>query len=150
MTTRSGLVMAAAVIGAAVGLTGCPADSCPLETPQVNALPSCIEPPSQAITYPVRLCPTCNQTGASCDPDLSQVSSGIIFLDIKVEACSDSNSCGGAGCAPGPTTCAFTTPAAQGTYRVITSNAATGGTMEGSLLVTTSQPASCALPAAGI
>ncbi len=116
-----------------------------METPQVNALPSCTEPPSQALSYPVRLCPTCNQTGATCSV---QMSGQTIFLDLKVEACNDASSCGGAGCAPGPTICSFTTPAQPGTYNVIATDA--GGTATGTLLVSTTDPASCALPTAGI
>ena len=150
MRIQSALVRVAAVIAAAAGLTGCPADSCPLETPAVTAMPSCTEPPNQEILYPVRLCPTCNQTGASCAVDLSQVATGSIFLDIKAEACTDSNSCGGAGCAPGPTNCSFRTPATPGTYQVITSNAATGGTLQSALVVATGVTPSCALPAAGL
>ena len=76
------------------------ADECALESPQVSATPgTCTEVASQPVSYPVRLCPTCNQTGATCVPDLSAAgTTGDIYLDIKVEACTDPNSCGGAGC----------------------------------------------------
>ncbi len=146
MRTRD--VLMVAVLGA-VGLwsAGCPSSSCPLETPQVNALPTCTEPPSRQITYPVQLCPTCNQTGATCSV---QMSGNDIFLDLKAEACNDSTSCGGAGCAPGPTTCSFTTPSAEGNYRVVTSNAATGGTIESQLVVSSTQPANCTLSTASL
>jgi hypothetical protein len=145
MKTRSALGVA--VLGA-LGLwsTGCPSsNSCPLETPQVNTLPTCTEPPNYALSYPVRLCPTCNQTGATC---AVQMSGQNIFLDLKVEACGDSNSCGGAGCSPGPTVCSFTTPAAEGTYNVTATDA--GGTRSGTLVVSATSPASCLLPAAGL
>ncbi len=145
MRTRSA-VLAATLAAMAAATAGCPSStSCPLETPQVNALPTCTEPPSQAVSYPVRLCPTCNQTGASCSV---QRSGNDIFLDIKVEACSDSNSCGGAGCAPGPTVCNFTTPATAGTYNVTATDA--GGPVNGTLVVSTTQPASCTLPTASL
>ncbi len=133
----------AAVAAAAAAISGCPSGSCPLETPQVNALPTCTEPPSQAVTYPVRLCPTCNQTGATCSV---QIAGNSIFLDIKVEACSDSNSCGGAACAQKPTECSFTTPAEPGTYNVTATDPS--GTVNGTLLVSATDPASCQLPAA--
>jgi hypothetical protein len=136
-------IAALAAIGA--GLAGCPSsNSCPLETPQVNALPTCTEPPNQPVSYPVRLCPTCNQTAASCTV---QISGQDIFLDLKVEACGDSNSCGGAGCSPGPTVCNFTTPATPGTYNVTATDA--GGTQSGTLVVA-SGPASCTLPTVGL
>jgi hypothetical protein len=138
-------VMLAVLAAVAAGLAGCPSSSCPLETPQVNALPTCTEPPSTAISYPVRLCPTCNQSGATC---AVQMSGSEIFLDLKVEACSDASSCGGAGCTAGPTTCSFTTPATAGTYTVTATDA--GGTVEGTLVVSPTGPASCALPAAAL
>ncbi len=143
MTSAARLAVLSAL---AASTAGCPSsNSCPLETPQVNALPTCTEPPSTAISYPVRLCPTCNQTGASC---AVQIAGNDIFLDLKVEACSDPNSCGGAACALGPTTCSFTTPASPGTYNVTATDP--GGTVNGTLVVSASTPASCALPAAGI
>ena len=147
MKARSAVGMAAfaATVAAAAALSGCPADSCPLETPQVDALPTCTEPPNQAIAYPVRLCPTCNQTSASCSV---QMSGRDIFLDLKVEACDDPNSCGGAGCFPGPTICSFTTPSAVDTYNVTATDA--GGQVSGTLVVSNTEPASCALPAAGL
>ena len=144
MKVRSA-VMLATLAAVAAGLAGCPSDSCPIETPQVNSLPTCTEPPSRAVSYPVRLCPTCNQTGATC---AVQMSGQDIFLDIKVEACQDANSCGGAGCAPGPTFCSFTTPAATGTYNIIATDA--GGTVNGTLVVSATEPASCTLPTAGL
>ena len=143
MTTR-GWVLVAAAAAAGFGLAGCPSSSCPLETPQVNALPTCTEPPNQPVSYPVRLCPTCNQTGASC---AVQISGRSIFLDLKVEACNDPGSCGGAGCAPGPTICSFTTPSTPDTYNVTATDA--GGQVTGTLVVSATDPASCALPAAG-
>jgi hypothetical protein len=144
MRTRS-VVLVATLGTVAAALAGCPSStSCPLETPQVTALPTCTEPPSKDITYPVRLCPTCNQTGATCSV---QMSGNVIFLDLKVEACADAVSCGGAGCAPGPTNCTFTTPATEGNYSVVATDP--GGTVNGTLVVSGTQAASCALASAG-
>ncbi|HEX9052983.1 MAG TPA: hypothetical protein VF841_20810 [Anaeromyxobacter sp.] len=144
MKTRSAVLLGT-LAAVAAGVAGCPSStSCPLETPQVTALPTCTEPPNYALSYPVRLCPTCNQTAATCSV---QMSGTDIFLDLKVEACGDSTSCGGAGCSPGPTVCSFTTPA-EGTYRVSATDA--GGTVSGTLVVSASAPASCALPTAGL
>ncbi len=138
-------VMLGILVAVAVGVVGCPSsNSCPLETPQVNALPTCTEPPNQPVSYPVRLCPTCNQTAASCNV---QISGQTIFLDLKVEACGDSTSCGGAGCSPGPTVCSFTTPGTPGNYNVTATDA--GGTVSGILVVSSTSPASCALASAG-
>ncbi len=145
MRIRGGALIVAAAAAAGFGLAGCPSSSCPMETPQVNALPSCTEPPNHALSYPVRLCPTCNQTGASCSV---QMSGNDIFLDLKVEACNDASSCGGAGCNPGPTICSFTTPASEGTYNVTATDA--GGTVNGTLVVSASVPASCQLPTASL
>ncbi len=150
MKTRSA-VMIAAIAG---GLAGCPSDqSCPLETPKVDATPStCTEDAGQPVSYPVRLCPTCNLTGVSCAPNLSGVGagSGAIYLDVKAEACTDANSCGGATCQLNATTCDFTAPSTPGTYQVIVFDGATGQPLTNDLVVIASGPESCALPVAGI
>ncbi len=144
MRIRGALIVAAAA-AAGFGLAGCPSSSCPMETPQVNAIPNCTEPPNQAVSYEVRLCPTCNQTGATC---AVQIAGNSIFFDIKVEACNDASSCGGAGCAQGPTMCNFTTPATPDTYNITATDA--GGTITGTLVVSAGATPSCAFPAAGI
>jgi hypothetical protein len=99
----------------------------------------------QLVSYPVRLCPTCNQFGATCEVTIS---GNDIFLDTKVEACDDSSTCGGPACQVNATTCDFTAPAI-GDYNVIAPNGLTGGTTEGRLTVIASGPEFCDLPAAG-
>jgi hypothetical protein len=142
---------AVALAAGAVGLTGCPADSCPLEAPQVSAVPtSCTEVAGQPVSFPVRLCPTCNQSGATCVADMSAVgTSGDIFLDIKVEACTGSSSCPPA-CQLNAITCTFNAPASPGPYKVLTFDGATGNTNTSQLVVIAQGAESCALPTAGI
>jgi hypothetical protein len=137
----------AAVAGVAVGLAGCPSETCDLESPQVSALPSsCTQVASQPVSYPVRLCPTCNQFGATCDVTIS---GNEIFVDTKVEACEDSSTCGGPACEVNATTCEFTAPATPGTYAVIAFDGLTGQPREGDLFVIAGGDEFCDLPVAG-
>jgi hypothetical protein len=138
------------VVALAAVAAGCDGDTCPTETPQVSALPgSCTELAGQPVSYPVRLCPTCNQTGAICDVDMSAVGAGTgdIFLDPKVEACSDATSCPPA-CELNAITCTFSAPAIAGTYTVIAFDPASGATRESQLEVISSGAESCALAVA--
>jgi len=142
MKTRIAVTAAAVALFAA----GC-GESCPTESPQVSALaqPGCTEVAGQPVSYPVRLCPTCNQTGATCDVDLSQVgSAGTIFLDPKVEACTGTGGCG-PSCALNTLTCTFTAPATPGTYTVVAYDPGTNTTRESTMLVIASGPESCPL-----
>jgi hypothetical protein len=147
MRTRNAAIAAALMLAVA----GCGDDtSCPTETPQVSALAgSCVQVAGQPVSYPVRLCPTCNQTGATCDVDLSAVGagSGDIFLDPKVEACMSSASCPPA-CEVNAITCTFTAPSTPGFYTVIAFDPVSGTTRESDLEVIASGPESCALAAA--
>ena len=146
-------VMVAGLAAVGAGLTGCPSDSCPMESPQVSATPgSCIEVAGQPVSYPVRLCPTCNQAGATCVPDLSAAgTTRDIYLDIKVEACSSTSSCGGTACQLNATTCNFTAPTVPDTYRVIVFDGLTETTMTSDLVVVSpGTPESCALPTASL
>lgn len=123
-------------------------DSCPTESPEVDALATgCIERAGEPVSFPVRLCPTCNQTGAVCDVDLSAVraGSGEIFLDTKVEACIPLSSCPGVSCDLAPLQCAFTAPSTPGTYTVIAFDPSTNATKQTDLLVIGSGAESCAL-----
>ncbi|HET8541228.1 MAG TPA: hypothetical protein VFL83_15240 [Anaeromyxobacter sp.] len=160
MRTTTALLVAA--LAAAAGLTGCPSDTCPLETPQVNAMPdetTCVQDAGLPVGYPVQLCPTCNQTGATCVADLSAARAatcpappatcGDIFLDVKVEACTDTTSCGGTACNLNPLTCSFTAPSAAGRYNVITVNGLTGATITTQMDVIPSGPEFCELAGAG-
>ncbi len=153
MRTRSA-VLIGTVAAMAGGLAGCPSSSCPLETPQVSGTPgTCTELAGQPVSYPLRLCPTCNQTGVTCAPNLSAVGagSGPIYLDVKAEACNDSTSCGGAGCQLNQATCEFTAPSTPGTYQIIVIDGATGQPVPGAQLqVVASGPTSCALATASL
>jgi hypothetical protein len=150
MTMRSAVGFAV-LAGIAGGLSGCPNDSCSLESPKVQALPAaCIELAGQPVSYPVQLCPTCNQTGVSCVPDLSAVNtSQDIYLDLKAQACSSAESCGGgATCQLNATTCDFTAPATPGTYHVIVYDGASGTTITHDLNVVATGSESCPAPTA--
>ncbi len=72
--------------------------------------------PNTTVEVSLQICPTCNQTDASCDVDLSAVSQGIIHFDTLVHACENSSSCP-PSCSVSGVTCTFTTPAA-GTYNL--------------------------------
>ncbi len=142
MRTWIGLAAAAAL-----AIAGCGSDKCPTESPGVNSVGSCQALAGATVNFPIRLCPTCNQTLSSCDTDLSAVGSGQIFLNPVVEACTSSSSCAGAGCSPNPATCTFTAPAAAPatTYTVLVFDPQIQTTRSGSLTIVASSP-SCALP----
>jgi len=142
MRNRIATAAAAAALVVACGET----DKCPTETPQVSGISSsCIEVAGQPVSYPLRLCPTCNQIGAVCDVDLSAAStSREIFLDPKVESCSASNSCPPA-CDPNPLLCTFTAPSAPGDYTVSVYDPAQNTTLVGTLTVIPSGAESCAV-----
>ncbi len=138
MRTRIALVAAAALAAAGCGGN----DKCPTESPQVNTVGSCEALAGTTVNFPVRLCPTCNQTLSTCD---AQISGTQIFLNPTVEACSSSNSCA-PGCAPNPATCSFTAPnAGAGTvYTVLVFDPQTNTTRSGSLTIVSGSP-SCTL-----
>lgn len=136
---------AIAAVTAALVATGCGDNNkCPTEAPKVEALSSsCTEVANLPVRYPLRLCPTCNQVAAACAADLSQVQgSGIIFLDVTVEACSGSSSCG-PSCDPNPFFCAFNAPATPGDYSVQVFDG-TSTTLQGTLTVIANGSESCA------
>ncbi len=154
MRTRNA-VLVATVISVAVGVSGCPSNSCPMETPGVGTNPvpsSCTALPGAQVTYPVRICPTCNQTAPTCAADLSAVNTTHeIFLDTKVEACNGSSSCP-PSCQLDAITCTFTAPSGTGTYTMIVVDGATGQPISpaGQLTVIASGQPSCALPTASL
>lgn len=141
---RKPFVIAAVAVGLVA--TGCNEDKCPTESPQVSALAqSCTQRAGEPVTYPVRLCPTCNQTGATCDVDMSAVGngSGAIFLDPKVEACDVANSCPPA-CELNAINCTFTAPA-PGEYTILAFDPTTNATKESTLVVVASGAEFCNL-----
>jgi predicted small lipoprotein YifL len=136
-------VIAITACAAALGLSAC-GEKCPTETPQVDAVANCTATAGSTVTVPVRLCPTCNQSAASCDVDLSQAtSSGSILLDPVVEACESSNSCP-PGCSLNSINCTFTAPSQLGSYELIVFNPATNTSISKRLDVVASGGTSCA------
>ncbi len=141
MTLRR--IIAIGACAAAVGLSAC-GEKCPTETPRVDAVAGCTATPGSTVSVPLRLCPTCNQSAASCDVDLSQAtSSGTIQLDPVVEACENANSCP-PGCDLNAINCTFAAPSQVGTYEILVYNPATNTTISTRLDVVTSGSTSCA------
>ncbi len=110
-----------AVLTAGVLLApGCGSDtkSCASESPTVNKQTNTCTGvgAGQTVQVSLQICPTCNQSDAECQVDLSAVDTGIIHLDPLVHACDTSNSCP-PSCSASPLTCTFTAPAA-GTYNL--------------------------------
>ena len=141
-----------AIAALAAALAACGSnDKCPTQSPQVSGIsPNCTELAGQPVSYPLRLCPTCNQSGATCIVDLSAVSAGQIFLDPTVETCSSSNSCP-PSCDPNPLLCHFTAPTAPGDYTVSVFDPAANTTRVGTLTVIASGAESCVvIPSAGL
>ncbi len=149
MRTRSAfLVTGLAAI--AVGLTGCPSDSCGPQTPQVSNVPAtgCTVNAGQQVTYQVTLCPACNETGGTCSADLSQVGTGYIYLDISTQACSGGDSCPAPSCNTGPTSCTFTAPNTPGqSYSVVIPNGQGQPYTRTISVVSAGTPTTCALAA---
>ena len=142
--TASALAAAGALL---VVASGC-GTKCPTETPQVQQIGNCTAKPGDTVSVPVRLCPTCNQTGATCAVDTSQVgSSGIIQLDPTVEACDSVSSCGTPSptCQTNPLTCTFTVPAntPNGTIKLSAFDPATSQEVSGTLTVSANVSSSC-------
>jgi hypothetical protein len=136
----------AAVAALALAAAACNDNTCPTESPQVSALPpDCTERANELVSYPIRLCPTCNQTVSSCDV---QISGSTIFLDPKVETCSSSNSCP-PSCQANASTCNFTAPA-PGQYTIEVYDPATNKTLIANLNVIPSGNESCGLAKAGL
>jgi hypothetical protein len=137
----------ALLVGALVA-SGC-GTKCPTEPPAELAVGSCTAKPGDTVNVLLRLCPTCNQTGAACDVDLSGVSSGFIGLNATVEACESSTSCSspGAACQANPLTCTFTAPG-EGDYQLVVSDSS--GPLNGTLTVRSNLASSCEFPAAAL
>jgi hypothetical protein len=119
----------AAVLGAGCG------DKCNTESPaKVSDVPQdCSQmQPGATVTVGIVLCPTCNQTGATCAVDTSQAASGFIHLDPTTEACHDASSCGNPSptCLAGPTPCTFTAPTAAQPYHLVVFDPSTGTTID--------------------
>jgi hypothetical protein len=146
MKTFGQVILAAAVV-LALFAGGCGDEKCASESPQVDAVGNCSAVANTAVSFPIRLCPTCNQTLSDCTVDLSDATSagGTIFLNPTVEACDSASSCG-PGCNLNPSTCSFTAPnaAATTTYTVLVFDPGSNGTKSGTLTIVPGSP-SCQL-----
>lgn len=127
MQTRN-VLSAAALAAAALLVAGCGNDTCPTETPKIDAIESCTVAPGAAVQVKVRACPTCNQNITRCEVD---VQGGQIQLDPLAEACDSSTSCP-PSCATDEVVCTFTAPSTPGSYPMFAYNGA-GGTVGGTL-----------------
>jgi hypothetical protein len=109
-TVGQGILAFAVVLAVFAG--GCGSDSCPSESPKVEAVANCSAPAGAQVSYQLRLCPTCNQNLTGCTVDMSAATTagGTIFLNPVVEACESASSCPPATCFVNPT-CAVTVPA---------------------------------------
>lgn len=146
MTFGKGLA-ATVALALAGGLTGC-GESCPSETvAKIQDVGACTARPGTSVTVPVQLCPTCNQSGSSCDVEIQ---GSFVQLDIRAEACDSVASCGSTApsCQP-PSGCTFTAPA-EGTYTVLVYDPSTDRTIERPLVVSTTQNLGCSINAAAI
>lgn len=133
MTAHRWVIALAIVAGVGVG---CGGGSCPTETPRIDAIQSCTAQPGQSVTVQLRLCPTCNLTGISCDVDTSNAqSAGLIQLDPVASRCESATSCGTLACSQNEAPCTFTAPSTPGTYTLRAYDPATNGFKFGALEV---------------
>lgn len=144
MRTRFPLL--AAVFAAAL-VAGCgdSAKKCPTESPQVNNVPgNCTVAVGQPVTFPLQLCPRCNQSLTGCNVDMSSAnaSGGTIFLDPVVEVCDSGTSCP-PSCLANGATCSFTPPTSNTgvSYTVTVYDPGTNGPR--STTITTGSSTSC-------
>jgi hypothetical protein len=151
MKLRRMIVIPACAI--AVGLSGCGevTSGCPTETvAKVDAVESCTVAPGATVDVGVRLCPTCNQTGAQCDVDDSAATEGYIQLDPTVEACESVSSCTTPTplCQTAPLECAVRAPSQTGTYDLLVYDVQTDSLRSMGTLTVASGPSSCAFASA--
>jgi hypothetical protein len=137
MTKRIAIAALAAAL-AACGTN----DKCPTQSPKLSQVADCTARPGATVNYQLQLCPTCNQSGATCNV---QMSGTDIFLDPTVEACTGSNSCPPPTCDTGVFNCTFTAPTAVGTYNVTVVNGDTGAVVPRTLTVDATASPSCSL-----
>lgn len=130
---------AVVAVALAAVVAGCNGETCPTETPKVDAIAgSCQQVTNEPVRYPVRLCPTCNQIVSACDVEIS---GNRVFLDPRVETCDASTSCPPT-CEANPSACTFAAPA-PGEYIVEAYDPGTGSTQTGTLVVVASGPEFC-------
>lgn len=126
----------AMTVGVALTMAGCGDESCPTEAAAVEGVSACRAPAPQQVSIDLELCETCAHTAPTCEPDLSALATGDIYLDTRWDVCPDDSSCSAEACAP--VTCTFTVP--EGPYTVHTLTPT--GTTTFELTVSTSS-ASC-------
>jgi hypothetical protein len=146
-------VIAIGACAAAVGLSACGeiTGGCPTEAvAKVDAVESCTVAPGTVVDVGVRLCPTCNQTGARCEVDDSAATSGYIQLDPTVEACEDVSSCPTPtpACQTAPLECAVRAPSQPGDYDLIVYDPSTNQLLPMGTLTVASGPSSCTFASA--
>jgi hypothetical protein len=145
MSIRSAL--AASIAASALLASGC-GDTCPTETvARIQRVESCTVAPGSPVSIGVEPCPTCNQTGTSCEVDVSGAGQGDIQLDPVAEACESVSSCGSLApaCQAQPLECRFTAPTAPGSYRLLVFDPSTVSFRQrGTLTVSITEPQSCA------
>jgi hypothetical protein len=141
-----GKAILAAVVVLAVSLGGCGSDSCPSESPRVDAVANCSAAANSTVSYPLQLCPTCNQSLTGCTVDMSgaDTSGGTIFLNPVVEACDSSAACGAPSCLSNPTCTVKVPNALDGTTYTVEVHDPASGPRTGTLTVATGAP-SCAI-----
>jgi hypothetical protein len=144
-------VIAIGACAAAVGLSAC-GEKCPTETvAKVDEVQSCTVAPGSAVNVGLRLCPTCNQSGATCEVDDSAAAtSGIIQLDPTVEACEQVSSCPTPTpmCEAAPLQCPVRAPAEPGSYDLMVYDAATNQFRQMGTLTVAAGPSSCTFASA--
>lgn len=134
--------IAAATAAVALLAAGC-GESCPTETPRLSQVANCTVRPGATVSYPIQLCPSCNQSGATCQVEIQ---GSTIQLDPTVEACTSSSGCPDNSCQVVPQLqCTFTAPMAAGTYNVFVYNPATDQIVPRTLTVSDTAPVSCSM-----
>jgi hypothetical protein len=115
----------AALAAGALAVAGC-GESCPTETPQVQAIASCQAMAANTlVSVAVRLCPKCNQVAAGCEVDLSAAQTdNLIQLDPTVETCDSATNCPPT-CDVRAMTCSFVSPP-PGNYTIFALDPQTG------------------------
>lgn len=134
--------IAATTAAVALLAAGC-GETCPTETPRLSQVANCTVRPGDTVSYPIQLCPSCNQSGAACQVDIQ---GSTIQLDPTVEACTSATGCPDNSCQVVPQLlCTFKAPMAAGTYDVFVYNPATDQTVLRTLTVSDSAPVSCSM-----
>jgi hypothetical protein len=116
-TGKARALAAAAALAAFGGLAGC-GEKCKTEpVAKVEEAQNCTAAPGAPVSVGVRLCPTCNQTGTTCEVDILE---DTIQLDVVSEACEDVTTCATQepACQVAPLPCSFTAPAEPGPYDI--------------------------------